>query len=90
MTFTKYTLGAAAVVLALGATAAGAATERVTTSDCIKAAGQVRAAIDANQQSANLKEAKQQQTAGSYYCQSGMFAKGVGFYNQALTLLAQK
>jgi hypothetical protein len=90
MSFTKYTLGAAAVVFVLGATAASAVTERVTTADCIKAAGQVRAAIEANQQSTNLKAAKQQQTAGSYYCQSGMFAKGVDFYNQALTLLAQK
>jgi len=88
MSFTKYTL--AAVIVAFGATAAGASTERLTTADCIKAAGQVRAAIEANQQSSNLKAAKQQQTAGNYYCHSGMFAKGVDFYNQALTLLAQK
>jgi len=87
MSFLK-TAAAATLVIAFGATAASAA--QVNTSNCIKAAGEVRAAIDANQASPNLKAAKAEQSAGSYFCQSGLFAKGVDHYNQALTLLAQK
>jgi hypothetical protein len=88
MSFVKTAAVATAMVIALGATAASAA--QINTSTCIKAAGDVRAAIEANQQSTNLKAAKAEQSAGSYFCQSGLFAKGVDHYNQALTLLAQK
>ncbi len=88
MTFVKSAAAVAAIALTLGATAASA--DRVNTGTCIKMASQVAAAIDASQQSTNLKAAKAEQSAGSYFCQSGMYEKGVGHYNQALTLLAQK
>ncbi len=86
MTFVKSTLAVAALSAALTASAASAATS-VTTADCVKLSGEVATAIDANQASANLKQAKDERSAGNYYCGSGMFAKGVEHYNQALTLL---
>jgi|KBSSwiStaDraftv2_1062776.scaffolds.fasta_scaffold4387741_1 hypothetical protein len=88
MKFTKPAIVAAAVGIAFASSAASAA--RITTADCVKAASEVASAIDANQQSANLKAAKAEQSAGRYFCQSGMFGKGVEHYNQALSLLNQK
>jgi len=87
MKFAKPVFAAAALALVFGATAASATP---STSDCVKMAGQVSQAIDANGTSANLKAAKAERNAGRYYCLSGVFDKGVAHYQAALDLLGAK
>lgn len=87
MKFTKTVIAAAVLATAFGVTAASAAPN---TTECIKMAGQVRQAIEANGSSANLKAAKAEQSAGRYFCLSGVYDKGVAHYQAALDLLGAK
>jgi hypothetical protein len=84
------TTAAAIAVIGLVSASSAAFAAQANTSTCIKLQGQVAEAISANQESPNLKAAKAEQSAGSYYCQSLVYDKGVEHYQQALTILAQK
>jgi hypothetical protein len=88
MNIAKVMSAVAVTALAFGATAANA--QGANTITCIKMQKQVSAALDANQSSANLKAAKDEQKAGSYFCQSQVYDKGVAHYQAALDLLGAK
>jgi hypothetical protein len=88
MHIAKVMSAVAVAAVAFGATAANA--QGPNTGTCIKMQKQVSAALDANQSSANLKAAKDEQSAGAYYCGSRLYDKGVAHYQAALDLLGQK
>ncbi|HEY1709478.1 MAG TPA: hypothetical protein VGG10_14520 [Rhizomicrobium sp.] len=87
----KFATAAAAIaMIGLMSASTAAFADKANTSTCIKMQSQVAEAISANAQSTNIKEAKDQQSAGNYFCQSNLYDKGVSHYQQALTILAQK
>jgi hypothetical protein len=88
MNFVKSTLAIAAV--SVGFIATGASAQEPSTADCIKAAHEVSQAIKANQNSANLRAAKAEQSAGQHFCMSALYGRGVEHYKAALDLLGQK
>jgi hypothetical protein len=76
----------AGVCLSLAAIPANAS-EPPTLSGCLHSAKQVRAALDANQQSPNYQAAKQDKRSGFEFCNAGLYRQGVTYYDHALQLL---
>lgn len=88
MRFAKSALGIVAIGLGLGiATAPASAEQMASLSSCLSLADHVKAALDANMQSANYHAAQQERTYGREFCTNGFYAKGIAHYEHALQLL---
>ena len=53
-------------------------------------ATQVKSAVEANGQSANLADARKEQSLGRDWCSNGLYDRGISHYERALDLLGVK
>ncbi|HEY2071051.1 MAG TPA: hypothetical protein VGG48_15955 [Rhizomicrobium sp.] len=86
-------LAALAVVasgLMIGAATAQTTTVAANMGGCSQMASSVRTAMDANASSANIDEAKKEQSLGRDFCGNQFYARGVAHYQHALDLLSNK
>jgi hypothetical protein len=72
--------------IAFGSVAAQAADADV--SNCLQMAQQVKSALADNTQSPGYTDARKAQVNGRDFCAQGLYAQGVSYYSQALTLLS--
>lgn len=86
MTFAKAAALAAFVAVVLSGSGA-LAQEPENTVGCLHMSKQVADALAANPQSANYKDAVDQQKAGRQFCMSNVFDIGIAHYEKALDLL---
>jgi hypothetical protein len=80
----------AVAVLVLGFTGAvstAAIAQETGVSDCLHMQKQVSQALDANQQSPNVGDARDLERTGSQFCQAGFYDQGVKRFARALELL---
>lgn len=81
-------LGCAATAASLaGVSAASARSPEATMTSCMKLSEQVQAAIESNQQSANLDNAKKEVRIGRDFCTNGFYSTGIAHYQEALKAL---
>ncbi len=83
---TKWT---AIAVLSSGLVFAGAASA-ADMGACAHMATQVKSAVEANGQSANLADARKEQSLGRDWCSNGLYDRGISHYERALDLLGVK
>ncbi len=80
--------GAAVMSLGVGTFAAAANADEIAKPlSCVHLAGQVRTALENNQQAANHRAAEKEWMYGREFCTNGFDARGVSHYNRALQLL---
>ncbi len=88
MRLMQFAACAAVVSLGVGVFAAPAnADEIAKPSTCVHMAGQVRTALENNQQAANHRAAEKEWMYGREFCANGFDVKGMSHYNRALQLL---
>jgi hypothetical protein len=70
-----------------GSSAALATEERPNLEGCVKLSHQVSNALEANAQSKNIDDARDENKAGHQFCDVGMYKMGLEHYSKALELL---
>jgi hypothetical protein len=85
MQFTKMLVCAAVIMSA--ASVASAQEQTASLNSCTNMSGQVKSALDSNQQSSNYEAARKESRMGQEYCTNTFYATGVAHYEQALKLL---
>jgi len=88
MSLARTAVSAAALILALGAPLAYADDEPTSTIGCMHMDRQVRAALDANEQSPNADAARDEIRMGRNACQLAYYKLGMEHFKKALELLA--
>lgn len=68
---------------------AASAQEPASMAGCLHMSKQVNSALASNQQSPSYTQARDAQKVGQEFCASGMYARGVASYEQALSELGQ-
>jgi hypothetical protein len=87
MSPTKIMIASFVAASAFALTATANASETPSLSNCLKMERQVKDAIDANQQSASITQAKAEARAGREFCTTGLYKSGITHYASALKLI---
>jgi len=87
MTPTRITIASLVAAPTFAFTARANASETPSLSNCLKMERQVKDAIDANQQSASITQAKAEACAGREFCTTGLYKSGITHYASALKLI---
>ncbi len=87
MSLTKYAVSALALSAMLSVASAAQTAEPANSIGCLHMQKKETAALDANQQSANVDAAKSAARSGQSLCMIGQYKNGIDGYTRALDLL---